>query len=94
MDPLVSKYKSAENVLVRELILKRLMARYWNNAELRDVKHEEHKQRAREIVSCSVCKKSMSHGSIRPHTKTCKGVKESTPLELLTNCMIELNLNN
>ena len=92
MDPLVSKYKSAENDSVREATLKRLMSRYWNDAEFRNVKNEENKKRSREILSCSVCKKSMSHGGLRPHKEICKGFKEPTPLELLTKCMIELNL--
>ena len=92
MDPLVSKYKSVENTLVREAILKRMMSRYWNDAEFRNAKNEENKKRSREIVSCSVCKKSMSHGGMRPHKKICEGFKEATPLELLTKCMIELNL--
>ena len=92
MEPSVSKYKSAEKALVREATLKRLMDRYWNDAEFRNVKNEENKKRSREIVICSVCKKSMSHGGLRPHKKICKGFKEPTPLELLTKCMIELNL--
>ena len=92
MDPKVSKYKSTENESVREATLKRLMARYWNDAEFRNAKNEENKKRSREMVSCSVCKKSMCHGSLRPHKQSCKGFKEPTPLELLTTCMIELDL--
>ena len=92
MDPKVSKYKSTENESVREATLKRLMARYWNDAEFRNAKNEENKKRSREMVSCSVCKKSMCNGSLRPHKQICKGFKEPTPLELLTKCMIELNL--
>ena len=92
MDPLVSKYKSAEKAVVRELILKKLLDRYWNDAEFRKLKNEENKKRSREIVGCAGCKKSMSRGSMRPHKKICKGFKEPTPLELLTKCMTELNL--
>ena len=92
MEPIVSKYKSAERASARELILKKMMARYWNDAEFRNLKNEENKKRSREMVSCSVCKKSMCLGSMRPHKKICKGFKEPTPLELLTKRMIELNL--
>ena len=92
MHPCVSKYKSVEHAIARERILKKLLARYWNDEEYRNLKNEENKKRSREIVSCAVCKKSMSHGSMRPHKKICKGFKEPTPLELLTTCMIELNL--
>ena len=92
MDPNVSKYKSAERALVREEILKRMMSRYWNDAEFRNLKNEENKKRSREMTSCSVCKKPMCVGSLRPHKKICKGFKEPTPLELLTKCMYELNL--
>ena len=92
MDLKVSKYKSTENETVREDILKRMMDRYWNDAEFRKAKTEEIKKRSREMSSCPVCKKPMCHGSLRPHKKICKGFKEPTPLELLTKCMIELKL--
>ena len=36
MDPLLSKYKSAEKAVARELILKKLLDRYWNDAEFRN----------------------------------------------------------
>ena len=85
MDPIVSKYKSAGNELVREATLKRLMARYWNDAEFRNLKNEENKKRSREIVSCSVCKKSMNHGSMRPHKKSVKVSKKLPHLSCLQN---------
>jgi hypothetical protein len=92
MEPIVSKDKSAEKALARELVLRKMMDRYWNDAEYRNLKNEANKKRSREMASCSVCKKSMCSGSMRSHTKICKGFKEPTPLELLTKCMIELNL--
>ena len=92
MEPIVSKDKSAERALARELILKKMMARYWNDPEYRYLKNEANKKRSREMMSCSVCKKSMCSGSMRTHKKICKGFKEPTPLELLTKRMIELNL--
>ena len=38
MEAIVSKDKSAEKALARELILKKMMARYWNDPEYRYLK--------------------------------------------------------
>ena len=43
MEPFVSKYKSSDNAVARERILKKLLARYWNDDEYRNVKNEETK---------------------------------------------------
>ena len=44
MEPIVSKDKSAERALARELILKKMMARYWNDPEYRHLKNEANKK--------------------------------------------------
>ena len=92
MPPYVSNYKSAEHAIARERILNKLTDRCWDDEEYRKVKNEETKKRSREIVICAVCEKSMCYGSIRPHKNVREGFKEPTPLELLTKCMIEVNL--
>jgi hypothetical protein len=87
-----SKQKTAESAEVRERRLQKHMDRYWPDKHFRNANHEKHKKRAREIVCCAECKTYMCYGSMFAHRKICKGFRELTPLDLLTNCLYKLRI--
>jgi hypothetical protein len=77
MIPTISKYKSARYSLVRELILETSMDKYWSDKDFRLAINEKNKARARVKLCCADSKKTMSHGSMLPHKKICKGVSRT-----------------
>ena len=79
------KHKTCEQWLTRELLKRQLMNRYWSDPEFRNAKNEENKKRAREIVCCAGCKKSMSYGSLGPHKKSVRGSMSRLRLRVCKN---------
>jgi hypothetical protein len=68
------------------------MDKYWTDKDFRMAINEQNKARSLVKVCCADCKTNMNRSSMLPHKKICKGFRELTPLELLTNCLVELKL--